>query len=311
MSVGQLTSSAFVTCDPIPATVTVTSNVYTTVYTTTALAANPTTSWTATYTITEVCSGYPWEYKTHDIPPCFVPTTVYCEPCAQKTIPIICPAPSMTGGVVINAGRPRRSWCSWRRPRWPRCFWCSRRWPRWPWCFRRPWSSWCSRCSRCPWRSRRCPWPDWHWRLRPRLRCLWQLRRLQRSPRRPRCLWCPWYPWHSRHAWHSRTAWYPWLSRLPWYPRRRSWLSRLPWHPWRRSWYSWRCPWYPRWRSWYPRWRSWYSRRCSWYWRWPIRCRPTARGKPSTVVVASAPSLKQSLGLLCGIAMAAGFTVFA
>ncbi|KAI8302469.1 Collagen alpha-1(XXI) chain, partial [Colletotrichum sp. SAR11_59] len=102
MSVGQLTSSAFVTCDPIPATVTVTSNVYTTVYTTTALAANPTTSWTATYTITEVCSGYPWEYKTHDIPPCFVPTTVYCEPCAQKTIPIICPAPSMTGGVVIN-----------------------------------------------------------------------------------------------------------------------------------------------------------------------------------------------------------------
>ncbi|GKT40727.1 uncharacterized protein ColSpa_00908 [Colletotrichum spaethianum] len=97
MSLGQITTSAFVTCDPAA-----TQTVYTTVYTTTAIAANPTTSWMATYTITEVCTGWPWEYKTRAIPPCFAETTIYCEPCAQKTIPIICPIPTPTANVVIN-----------------------------------------------------------------------------------------------------------------------------------------------------------------------------------------------------------------
>ncbi|KAL0943879.1 uncharacterized protein CTRU02_201766 [Colletotrichum truncatum] len=102
MSLGQITSSAFITCDPIPVTVptTVTTTQFTTIYTTTALAANPTTTWTATYTVTEVCPGAPCQ--PHAIPPCFVPTTILCLPCAEKTIPIICPAPTLLPGVTIH-----------------------------------------------------------------------------------------------------------------------------------------------------------------------------------------------------------------
>ncbi|KAK2019573.1 hypothetical protein LZ32DRAFT_144406 [Colletotrichum eremochloae] len=97
MSLGQVTTSAFITCNPVAI-----ANVYTTVYTTTAIAANPTTSWLATYTITEVCTGSPSEYKTRDTPPGFAETTVYCKPCAQKTITIICPIPTPTANVAIN-----------------------------------------------------------------------------------------------------------------------------------------------------------------------------------------------------------------
>ncbi|WQF79727.1 hypothetical protein CDEST_04741 [Colletotrichum destructivum] len=54
-SLGQITTSAFVTCDAMATP----TNVYTT-------------------------------------------TTIYCEPCAQKTIPITCPIPTPTANVVIN-----------------------------------------------------------------------------------------------------------------------------------------------------------------------------------------------------------------
>ncbi|KAI2643485.1 hypothetical protein GGS21DRAFT_18454 [Xylaria nigripes] len=72
-------------------------NVYTTVYETVLPAACETSSWMATYRVTETCYGNPGNYVTPTIPPGFVVTTVSCNVCAQTEMEITCPGAQPTG----------------------------------------------------------------------------------------------------------------------------------------------------------------------------------------------------------------------
>ncbi|KAI1432648.1 hypothetical protein GGR50DRAFT_580441 [Xylaria sp. CBS 124048] len=76
--------------------------VYTTVYETVLAAACETSSWMATYTITETCQGEPSDYVTPTMPPGFVVTTVSCAVCAETEIEITCPCAEPTKGVHIE-----------------------------------------------------------------------------------------------------------------------------------------------------------------------------------------------------------------
>ncbi len=122
-----LTTSVFLTCTPFAstgtgtgigigtgtgnvgaaATATTTATVtstYTTTYTFVALAACPTSTWPATYTIEEVCTGNPATFTPPAIPHNFVETTVVCNVCATPTMTITCPvaSASQTGDMIIN-----------------------------------------------------------------------------------------------------------------------------------------------------------------------------------------------------------------
>ncbi|KAI1823145.1 hypothetical protein F4861DRAFT_343538 [Xylaria intraflava] len=74
-----------------------TAAAYTTVYETVLPAACETSSWLATYTITETCAGNPANHVTPTIPPGFVVTTVTCGSCAKTEIEITCPGTHPTG----------------------------------------------------------------------------------------------------------------------------------------------------------------------------------------------------------------------
>ncbi|KAI1139064.1 hypothetical protein F5Y05DRAFT_412928 [Hypoxylon sp. FL0543] len=76
----------------------VTQTHYTTVYETVLPAACETSSWLATYTVTETCTGNPADYVTPIIPPGFVVTKVACHACKPTTeIEITCPGAQPTG----------------------------------------------------------------------------------------------------------------------------------------------------------------------------------------------------------------------
>ncbi|KAI0840312.1 hypothetical protein F5Y06DRAFT_254093 [Hypoxylon sp. FL0890] len=76
----------------------VTQTHYTTVYETVLPAACETSSWLATYTVTETCTGNPTDYVTPVIPPGFVVTKVACHACKPSTeIEITCPGAQPTG----------------------------------------------------------------------------------------------------------------------------------------------------------------------------------------------------------------------
>lgn len=75
----------------------VTQTHYTTVYETVMPAACETSSWMATYTVTETCTGKPADYVTPTMPPGFVVTTVSCPSCKPTEIEITCPGAYPTG----------------------------------------------------------------------------------------------------------------------------------------------------------------------------------------------------------------------
>ncbi|OTA84954.1 hypothetical protein M434DRAFT_165653 [Hypoxylon sp. CO27-5] len=76
----------------------VTQTHYTTVYETVLPAACETSSWLATYTVIETCTGSPDDYVTPIIPPGFVVTKVACHACKPTTeIEITCPGVQPTG----------------------------------------------------------------------------------------------------------------------------------------------------------------------------------------------------------------------
>ncbi|KAJ0117194.1 hypothetical protein J7T55_003611 [Diaporthe amygdali] len=115
MSLGQLTSSVFLYCEPtvppvtgfITETATVTATVtstFTEIWEFTAWAAGPTGEWPATYTIEEICTGDPDTWTRPAIPPNFIKTVVTCGVCDRKTQTITCPVEkaAQTGDVTIQ-----------------------------------------------------------------------------------------------------------------------------------------------------------------------------------------------------------------
>lgn len=105
-SLGQLTSSALLYCEPTappPAATATVTETFTKVWQYTAWAACPTSEWPATYTITEVCTGNPKSWTQPAIPPNFIRTVVTCGVCEQKTQTITCPVEkaAQTGDVNI------------------------------------------------------------------------------------------------------------------------------------------------------------------------------------------------------------------
>ncbi|KAI1861246.1 hypothetical protein JX265_008590 [Neoarthrinium moseri] len=88
-------TSVFLSCTPTPATQTV----FTTVYVTTLPAACATSSWMATYTVSEICSGSPADYRPGPIPAGFVVTTVTCPSCKPTELTITCPGAQPTGAA--------------------------------------------------------------------------------------------------------------------------------------------------------------------------------------------------------------------
>ncbi|KAI0874160.1 hypothetical protein GGS24DRAFT_353504 [Hypoxylon argillaceum] len=91
LSTANVTSSAFLYCPPV------TQTQFTTVYETVLPAACETSSWLATYTVTETCKGKKADYVTPTIPPGFVVTTVSCAVCAEPEMEITCPGAQPTG----------------------------------------------------------------------------------------------------------------------------------------------------------------------------------------------------------------------
>ncbi|KAI5923861.1 hypothetical protein F4810DRAFT_197706 [Camillea tinctor] len=91
--VNGTSTSAFLYCTAPPAT----QSFYTTIYETVLPAACETSSWMATYTITETCAGSPVDYVTAVVPPGFVVTTVSCPSCNPNEIEITCPGAQPTG----------------------------------------------------------------------------------------------------------------------------------------------------------------------------------------------------------------------
>ncbi|KAH8887448.1 hypothetical protein GQ53DRAFT_294369 [Thozetella sp. PMI_491] len=90
-SAPALTSSSFLVC-ATPATVTNTvTSVFTKTYCVTLPAACPTSSWLATYTVAEVCTGNPADWTTPACPSNFVVSTVACDACQNKQQVITCP----------------------------------------------------------------------------------------------------------------------------------------------------------------------------------------------------------------------------
>lgn len=65
-------------------------------------AACPTSAWTATYTVTEVCSGDPSTWHVPDVLPNFDVTTVVCSVCEEPTQVITCPNALGTEAAVVN-----------------------------------------------------------------------------------------------------------------------------------------------------------------------------------------------------------------
>ncbi|EON97647.1 hypothetical protein UCRPA7_6943 [Phaeoacremonium minimum UCRPA7] len=107
MSLGQLTSSEFLSCTPYPETVTrtaTTTETFTTTYCVTYPAACPTSEWLATYTVVEVCTGNPATWVTPGVPPNFAVTTVTCDVCEHQTQTITAPVvpAAATGTVTVN-----------------------------------------------------------------------------------------------------------------------------------------------------------------------------------------------------------------
>lgn len=72
---------------------------YTTTYQTVLPAACETSSWLATYTITETCTGNPAAHPTAAAgpPPGFVVTTVKCPVCAEPEMTVTCPGVQPSG----------------------------------------------------------------------------------------------------------------------------------------------------------------------------------------------------------------------
>jgi hypothetical protein len=90
--IGGTSTSAFLACSPTAATTTV----FTTSYVTELAAACPTSSWTATYTCEEVCTGNPAEWTQPAFPNGFVVSTVECDECSPTEIVITCPGAQNT-----------------------------------------------------------------------------------------------------------------------------------------------------------------------------------------------------------------------
>lgn len=93
-------------CDPI-VTFTATQTIYATVWTTELLTANHESTWEATYTITEIITGDPADYRRPTFPPSFVETTVDCNLGAggdATTLTITVPTSEPTSGVIIQGG---------------------------------------------------------------------------------------------------------------------------------------------------------------------------------------------------------------
>ena len=107
-SLGQLTSSEFLSCTPYPETVTrtaTTTETFTTTYCVTYPAACPTSEWMATYTVVEVCTGNPGSWTPPGVPPNFAVTTVTCDVCEHQTQTITAPVvPAAATGTVHIGG---------------------------------------------------------------------------------------------------------------------------------------------------------------------------------------------------------------
>lgn len=84
-------------------TTTPSTPLFTAEYYFTALAADTTSEWVATYTIQEVCTGDQATWAQPSVPPNFVSTLVTCGSCETPTQTITCPvdAPNQTGSVLI------------------------------------------------------------------------------------------------------------------------------------------------------------------------------------------------------------------
>ncbi|KAM7208744.1 hypothetical protein V8F20_000907 [Naviculisporaceae sp. PSN 640] len=111
-----LITSAFLSCDsPLPTTLPQTpediaaiqsglalGSLFTTTYEVVLPAACPTSAWTATYTISQVCSGEPSAWTIPSVLPNFDVTTVICDVCEEATQTITCPNALGTEPAVIN-----------------------------------------------------------------------------------------------------------------------------------------------------------------------------------------------------------------
>lgn len=107
-----LVTSSFLSCDlPLPTDAAdiagiqsglAANNLFTTRYEVTLPAACPTSAWTATYTVTQVCSGDPATWAIPSVFPNFDVTTVVCHVCETPTQAITCPNALGTEPAVIN-----------------------------------------------------------------------------------------------------------------------------------------------------------------------------------------------------------------
>ncbi|KAI0201085.1 hypothetical protein F4808DRAFT_138436 [Astrocystis sublimbata] len=98
MELANITAgAALLYCPPV-------TQIYTTVYETTLLAACETGSWMAAYTVTETCAGHITDYVTPTMPPGFVVTTVHCHACEDPDVVITCPGakPTGMGNPMVN-----------------------------------------------------------------------------------------------------------------------------------------------------------------------------------------------------------------
>ncbi|KAL2760820.1 hypothetical protein ACRALDRAFT_2015767 [Sodiomyces alcalophilus JCM 7366] len=104
-SLDTISSSCMAACSCEPmVTISTTETVYATIWTTNLLTANHNSTWEATYTITEIITGDPADYRRPAFPPCFVETTVECNECAggEATLTITVPTTEPTPGVTIQ-----------------------------------------------------------------------------------------------------------------------------------------------------------------------------------------------------------------
>lgn len=111
-----LITSTFLSCDvPLPTDLPPTpediaaiksgladNTLFTTTYEVVLPAACPTSAWTATYTISQVCSGDPSTWAIPSVLPNFDVTTVVCDVCEEATQTITCPNALGTEPAVIN-----------------------------------------------------------------------------------------------------------------------------------------------------------------------------------------------------------------
>lgn len=87
----------------VPTTIPTPTPIFTTEYCFTAQAADTASTWLATYTIQETCTGDQATWTQPSIPPDFTTSVITCSACATPTLTITCPVDSgaQTGLVSI------------------------------------------------------------------------------------------------------------------------------------------------------------------------------------------------------------------